>query len=98
LADAAWLQFARAIDQNIEFRRCKECGSPFEETLVVLKSNREFCEGNYCRLKFHRKRKKRSRQMRTEGATLRTIAKDLGSDLATVKGWVADVKKTSRGK
>ena len=46
-----------------------------------------FC-GNACRQRAYRARQKRARELRGGGASLRDIARELGSNITTIKGWV----------
>lgn len=56
LLGALWLQFARAVADNPEFRRCEECGGDFEIT-GDKRADARFCTPA-CRLRAHRKRAK----------------------------------------
>jgi hypothetical protein len=57
LLGCLWLQFARAIDGNKHYRRCRECGRWFEISLDAYRTSKEFCS-NACRSKAYRGRKK----------------------------------------
>jgi hypothetical protein len=59
LLSAMWLQFARTIDGNKEFRACKECGRWFEISHKQADGRtrrREFCS-DPCKSKDYRKRR-----------------------------------------
>lgn len=86
LLGALWLQFARAVDGNRDFRRCRQCGqwfavSPSERT------SREFCS-NACRSKAYRERIEKALRMHAEGKPIGLIALELESDERTVVKWI----------
>jgi hypothetical protein len=56
LLGALWLQFARAIADNPEYRRCEDCGYDFEIT-GDKRADARYCSPA-CRLRAHRKRVK----------------------------------------
>lgn len=91
LLGALWLQFAQAIDGNKEYRSCKECGKWFEMSLDAFRTSRLFCS-DPCKSKDYRKRKDRAQQLRAEGGSVKDIAKELGTDVETIKKWVAKRK------
>lgn len=57
LLGALWLQFARAIDGNREYRACQHCSTWFEIGSKGHSRARRFCS-NRCRMAFSRARKK----------------------------------------
>ena len=83
-----WLQFAYAIagKRPADFRRCPECGRRFE-VVERMRRDSKFC-GNACRVRAYRNRKKEARRLRDKGVPFLEIARRLGSDSKTVKGWV----------
>jgi len=88
LIGALWLQFAQAIDGNKDYRRCRECQKWFELTPEVARTNRRFCS-NACRSKAYRKRQAEARRCDGAGVPLESIAEQLGTDITTVRRWVA---------
>lgn len=86
LASALWLQLAEAIDNDKSFARCVLCGKAFTVT-EEKRADSTFC-GNPCRQRAYRARQKRARKLRGGGASLRDIARELGSNITTIKGWV----------
>ena len=90
---AMWLQFAIAIIEEKEYRRCKLCKKPFElghkRKDRQSRADKEFCNVT-CRVKFHQQRQVKARKMRAKGAKLQAIVKAVGADLQTVKRWVAE--------
>ncbi len=91
LLGAMWLQFARAIAGDRDFRQCKECGRWFELSPETARTNRLFCSGP-CRSKAYRERQESAKKLQAKGWSLKEIATELGSDVPTVRGWVG-VKK-----
>ena len=86
LASALWLQLAEAIDNDKSFARCVLCRKAFTVT-EDKRADSTFC-GNACRQRSYRARQKRARELRASGASLRAIARELGSNITTIKGWV----------
>jgi hypothetical protein len=97
LVTALWMQFALAIVENKEYRRCKHCQKPYELAPDVARTNRDYCS-HTCRLKAYRKRQKDAMRLHKKGKTLRAIADELESDVKFVRGWIAAAKeKQNRG-
>ncbi|MFZ5768638.1 MAG: hypothetical protein ACOY3F_08080 [Bacillota bacterium] len=89
LIGALWLQFAHAITGRKAYRRCEECGTWFEVSPRVARTNRIYCS-NACRTRAYRRRKVQAQQMYAAGKAIGEIAEALGSDEATVAGWVKE--------
>jgi hypothetical protein len=87
LVVAIWAQLAMAVIDSKEFACCKVCGKPFEVSPEVARTNREYCS-TPCRLKAYRARQREAARLRRRGKSLREIAKQLGSDMGTVRGWI----------
>jgi hypothetical protein len=87
LLGALWLQFGLSIRFEKDARRCLECSRWFEVSPGTSRSDRELCSDS-CKSKSYRSRKKRALQLHAKGQGLSAIAKKLGSDLNTVKGWI----------
>jgi hypothetical protein len=83
-----WLQFGQAVCARKQPRRCSVCGRWFDVSHGGNRTDRETCS-NTCRTRVYRQRQERAREMRVEGKHVRAIAKELGSDLETVKRWLA---------
>jgi len=81
-----WLQFAYGIEGDRVYRQCEMCGKWFE-VATTLREDAKFCQ-NACRSKSYRGRQKEARELHAQGMTVAAIAKQLGSDVKTVKGWV----------
>jgi hypothetical protein len=71
--------------------QCVICDKEF-----VAKTRRmpKYCS-NACRFKTYRARKKRARQLHADGVSLADIADAMGSDAATIAGWVGDESQNS---
>ncbi len=87
LLAAIWLQFARAVDGDRDYRQCRECARWYEVSPEVARTNRRFCS-DACRAKHYRSRKAAARQLHADGHALPQIAERFGTDVATVRGWV----------
>jgi hypothetical protein len=88
LLGAMWLQYARSIDGNKDYRRCRQCGKWFEISLEANRPTRLFCQ-DACRYKFYRERMAAAQQLHLEGVAIEAIAQRLEADTATVEGWIA---------
>jgi hypothetical protein len=88
LMGAMWLQFARGIDGNKDYRQCLECGRWFEISLEANRPTRFFCK-DACRSKFYRRRVSDAQNLYLEGLSIEEIARRLETDTATVQGWIA---------
>lgn len=89
LNDVLWTQWVGAVCGNQVFRYCASCEKPIRITSTETRSDRLYCAGA-CNQRAYRQRIKDARRMRKEGKHLREIAKALGTDVATVKKWVAE--------
>lgn len=84
-----WLQFAAAYLGEKQYRECATCGSPFEISPDVHRTNRKFCSDT-CRVKHYQRRKAKAIKLRAKGEKLRAIAKETGTDVEQVKKWVGE--------
>jgi hypothetical protein len=91
LLGALWLQLALAIGGNKEYRRCRECGRPFELTPSLNRTSRLTCSAA-CRNRSYRSRQDRARLLHSEGRPVKEIARELDSDAKTVRGWLKKTK------
>ncbi|RJQ43015.1 MAG: IS1 family transposase [Gaiellales bacterium] len=87
LAGAIWIQFAQAITENRDYRRCRQCDSWFEIDHYKARTNRYFCS-NACRSKAYRERQQEARNLASTGMSVGDIAIKLGSDEETVARWI----------
>jgi hypothetical protein len=87
LLGALWLQLAEAVSGNKEFRSCPTCGKWFELSPDVARTNRLFCSDK-CRTRAYRGRKEQAQKLAKKGKSIKEIAKELDSDVKTVKGWI----------
>jgi hypothetical protein len=94
LLGAMWLQFAHVIAGNKKHRPCKECGKWIEISSEDdgRSARRMFCSDS-CKFRDYRRRKDRAQQLRTEGKPVKDIAKELDTDVETIKKWVAKRKR-----
>jgi hypothetical protein len=87
LIGAAWLQLARAVAGEKDYRTCVVCGRWFEVSPAVNRIDRSTCS-NACRQRQYRQRKERARELARKGKSVRLIAAELDTDMKTVRGWV----------
>jgi hypothetical protein len=87
LIGALWLQFARAVERDSQFRQCAECGIWFELAPGTARSDKLYCS-TPCRTKAYRKRQAEAARLHGEGRSLDDIARDLESEPDTVRGWI----------
>ena len=87
LIGALWLQFARAVERDSQFRRCAECGIWFELAPGTARSDKLYCS-TPCRTKAYRKRQAEAVRLHAEGHAVEDIALRLESDPGTVRGWI----------
>ena len=87
LIGALWLQFARAVERDSQFRQCAECGIWFELARGTARSDKLYCS-TPCRTKAYRKRQAEAVRLRGEGRSIADIARDLQNDPDTVRGWI----------
>ncbi len=88
LIGALWLQFALSISGNKSYRPCEVCSRSMEMSPDVNRADRRYCS-DACRSRALRRRQKTAREMRASGKSLREIAKVTGSDMNTIKKWIA---------
>jgi hypothetical protein len=91
LLKAMWLQFALGTSEGKKYRCCAVCGTWYELSPDTARTNRLFCSDG-CKSRGYRQKQERARQLFSEKNTIRQIAKELGSDVATVKGWITGKK------
>jgi hypothetical protein len=92
LLAAMWVQFARAIDTDKTYRRCKACTRWFEVSAGNSRTDRQFCS-DPCKSRDYRAKKQEAIRLRGEKWTPKQIAKQLGTDVETVKGWINRAKE-----
>jgi DNA-binding NarL/FixJ family response regulator len=78
---------ARAIDGDRRYQQCPVCRRWFELTPGVHRADKLTCS-QACRTRAYRHRQEKAVQLHAEGRTVRQIAKEIGSDVKTVRGWI----------
>lgn len=86
-----WAQLADAILTK-QLRACAHCGKRFlisraKQGARRSRADQDFCS-KLCVTRSYRERQRRAKQLHAGGTPLRQIAKQLNSDVATVRGWV----------
>jgi hypothetical protein len=87
LVGALWLQFARAVERDSQFRQCAECGIWFELAPGTARADKLYCS-TPCRTKAYRKRQAEAVRLHGEGQPVEAVARALDSDPETVRGWI----------
>jgi hypothetical protein len=87
LLGAIALQFATAILSGRTTRICPVCQRYYEVTAQASRNDRVTCS-NRCRVRAYRDRQQRARELHAKGRTTKQIAKELGSDVDTIKNWI----------
>ena len=81
-------QLGHALIGGRRFRQCAVCGKWSLLAPGVNRADRTTCSG-YCRLKRYRQRQAKAVELRRSGWSLQKIAQEIGSEVATVKKWLA---------
>jgi hypothetical protein len=89
---ALMLQFAQAIASQHDYRHCAVCTRWFMVAPGFNRSNRTTCSDT-CRQKLYKQRRERALALHGEGKQPREIARELGSDVKTVRGWIERAKE-----
>ena len=94
LLGAMWLQFADAVGQQKQFRRCRECHTAFEILAgrAGARSDSQFCKPA-CKSAFHNAKRRKVRELRDQKHSLRKIAKQFDTDIPTVKKWLGETSQ-----
>ncbi|HUY87822.1 MAG TPA: hypothetical protein VMV10_03715 [Pirellulales bacterium] len=90
LIDAIWVGLLDAIDRKARIYCCDRCGKFFQVADKAASTEQHYC-GNTCRVGAYRGRKQTAATMHARGATFREIARETGSDVQTIKGWLEKV-------
>jgi hypothetical protein len=88
LVGAMYYQFSTAITEGRRFQRCHACGRWFMLLPGVNRANKLTCSQS-CRTHACRQRQERASVLKAQGMRVPAIAKALGSDVETVKRWLA---------
>jgi hypothetical protein len=89
---AVWFQLADAVSNDRAFSRCRECGKWFEVAPDAARTHRRFCSSS-CRSKSYRQRQDRARRLHAAGTSFEEIARELDSDVPTVRKWITGQKE-----
>jgi hypothetical protein len=85
-------QYGMSLIGGRRFRRCEGCGKWFRLAPSVNRADRATCSDS-CRFQQYRRRRLRAVELHDAGKTIKQIAKELGSAVNTVKGWVTGRKE-----
>jgi hypothetical protein len=88
LVGVLWLQFAMAVDGDRSYRQCQDCRAWYAVSGHAGRPDKMYCSAS-CRASAHRKKQAEARRLHQEGMTAKAIAKQLGAEIKTVKGWIS---------
>ena len=95
LLAALWLQFGLGLAGGYEYRECKHCKHLFEISTDMKtghRSHRVFCTDT-CKSKNYQQRKRTALKLSGAKTSLRDIAKQTETKIATVRQWVKEAKQ-----
>lgn len=87
LAGALWAQFAQAVVGDYDHQQCAECSEWFAVNPEASRTSRIYC-GDACRARHYRAKKASARRLHRAGRPLKSIAEELETDVATLRGWL----------
>jgi hypothetical protein len=87
LVGALWLQFARAVERDSQFRQCAECGIWFELARGTARADKLYCS-TPCRTRAYRRRQAEAARLHGQGLSFDDIAREVESEPETVRGWI----------
>jgi hypothetical protein len=87
LVEAMYIQFLLALGGGKNYHRCLACDRWFELAPGVGRADKKACSVG-CRVKIYQGRRRQAREMHAGGKTVKQIARELGSNSATVRGWI----------
>lgn len=91
LLSALWIQFAIAMTERREYRRCEQCHRPFLVSPDKTRIDRRY-HSEACKAKAYRLRKVKAFQLRDSGTPIEAIASQLETRIETVKKWLGEGK------
>jgi hypothetical protein len=87
-----FFQLGHALLGGRRFRQCAACGKWSLLQPGINRADRTTCSG-YCRIKLYRQRRTKAEELHRQGWSLQQIVKEIGSDVSTVKQWLAEVNE-----
>jgi hypothetical protein len=82
-----YLQFALAAFGGKQYRQCPACGRWFPLSPGVGRADKSTCTTS-CRVKLYKGRRRRALELHAAGRKPKQIAKEIGSDVETVRTWI----------
>lgn len=87
LLAALWLQFAMAVEDQKNYRRCDSCGDWFEAPKDPTRTNQRFCSVT-CRNRGHRGKKQKAIELWKQGLHDKAIARAIMVPVETLGRWL----------
>lgn len=87
LVGALWAQFALAVAGDLDHRQCDACRGWYALDPDTTRTTRRYC-GDACRARHYRAKKASARKLHRAGGSIEAIAAELGTDVATLRGWL----------
>ncbi len=84
-----WLMLALEIHDHKRYRACVQCDKWFEILTGTRRTTRMYCS-DACRIRTYRGRQDQAKRLHEEGVSLGDIARELETDVKTVKRWVGN--------
>jgi hypothetical protein len=87
-----WKQLVDMLLGNRRFQTCRQCGELFDvhpRGATGSRRNRVFCKDG-CRATFGNEKKRHAKTLRARGLAVRDIAREVATDVGTVKKWVRE--------
>ena len=91
LVGAMWIQFLEWVQGARSFMRCKQCARWFSISVDTKRADAAYCSAA-CRFRAYRWRQARAWELHSSGKVATEIARELGSDARTVRGWIRAAK------
>lgn len=96
LIGAIWQQFADAVSNNRQYRRCPApgCGRWYELSPATKGPNRNHCSVA-CKQRAYRHRKDTAKELFNSGRSIEQIAEEIGASIEIIKRWVGKESSSS---
>jgi hypothetical protein len=96
LLGGMWLQFAEAVQGEVELRRCQQqhCAQWFTVSRKTARMTKLYCSDS-CKVQAYQARKGEAIRLKREGMKVNVIAQQVGTTIEQVKKWIAQGKENA---